>query len=257
MGRTQLSSREIGSIQRNDFDVSTAGQAVITKAIAASGITAASTGIDTGTGDVTLTNNLITGISGGQTIIGGTASGNNLTLSSTADATKGKILFGNSAYDEVNNRLGIGIASPGFTLDVEASVCNAFFRSSDASQYSEMRMDTTTGYALFNRIYGLTNVGTHAGVNRASGAAFMCSGLNMYFGSSAATDIPIYFGTTAIAYMLIQNTGLSVSGVISNSLAPIDNATIPAGNSGTSVRSFKVVSGKKLTIRSAGRFRIL
>ena len=46
-----------------------------------------------------------------------TASGT-LTLASTSNATKGKILFGTSAYDEVNNRLGIGTASPGVTLDI-------------------------------------------------------------------------------------------------------------------------------------------
>ncbi|CAF0728860.1 unnamed protein product [Rotaria sordida] len=66
----------------------------------------------------TITANLSTGVLGGQSAIGGTASGNNLTLSSTSHATKGKILFGTSAYDEVNNRLGIGKSSPGYTLDV-------------------------------------------------------------------------------------------------------------------------------------------
>lgn len=55
----------------------------------------------------TITNNLSTGISGGQSVIGGTASGENLTLSSTSNATKGSILLGTSAYDEVNNRFGI------------------------------------------------------------------------------------------------------------------------------------------------------
>ena len=60
----------------------------------------------------TITNNLSTGVAGGQSVIGGTASGNDLTLSSTAHATKGKIIFGTSAYDEANNRLGIGTVSP-------------------------------------------------------------------------------------------------------------------------------------------------
>lgn len=60
----------------------------------------------------TITNNLSTGVSGGQSVIGGTASGNSLTLSSTSNATKGKILFGTSAYDEVNNRLGVTYTSP-------------------------------------------------------------------------------------------------------------------------------------------------
>jgi lysophospholipase L1-like esterase len=57
-------------------------------------------------------NALSTGVTGGQTIIGGTDASDNLTLSSTANATKGKIIFGTSAYDEANNRLGIGTTSP-------------------------------------------------------------------------------------------------------------------------------------------------
>ena len=64
---------------------------------------------------------LLAGRSGGQTLIGGTASGNNLTLQSTSNATKGKILFGTSAYDEVNNRLGIGTASPGQIVELSVA----------------------------------------------------------------------------------------------------------------------------------------
>jgi len=67
----------------------------------------------------TITNNLSTGVAGGQTAIGGTAAGNSLTLSSTTNATKGKILFGNSAYDEVNNRLGLGNTAPDYQFDVK------------------------------------------------------------------------------------------------------------------------------------------
>lgn len=66
----------------------------------------------------TITDKLATGVSGGQSVIGGTASGNNLTLSSTTSGTKGKILFGTSGYDEVNNRLGIGTQSPTTPLTV-------------------------------------------------------------------------------------------------------------------------------------------
>jgi hypothetical protein len=62
---------------------------------------------------------LATGIAGGQTVYGGTASGNNLTLSSTIHATKGKVLFGaNSAYDEVNDRWGVKVLAPSSELDV-------------------------------------------------------------------------------------------------------------------------------------------
>lgn len=73
----------------------------------------------------TITNNLSTGVSGGQSVIGGNASGNNLTLSSTSNATKGKILFGTSAYDEVNDRLGIGTTSPTAVLHIKAGTATA------------------------------------------------------------------------------------------------------------------------------------
>ena len=44
--------------------------------------------------------------------------GKNRRITSTSQAEKGKILFGASAYDEVNDRLGIGTAAPAVALDV-------------------------------------------------------------------------------------------------------------------------------------------
>lgn len=55
---------------------------------------------------------------GGQTLIGGTAAGDDLTLQSTSHATKGTIFLGTlSAYDEVNNRLGLKTTTPARTLE--------------------------------------------------------------------------------------------------------------------------------------------
>jgi hypothetical protein len=64
---------------------------------------------------------ILAGQAGGQTAKGGTAASENLTLMSTAHATKGKILFGTSAYDEVNDRLGIRTASPDYDVHVVAN----------------------------------------------------------------------------------------------------------------------------------------
>lgn len=62
------------------------------------------------------------GVSGGQHLRGGTAAGDNLQISSTANATKGKVLIGSNGtelvVDDVNNRVGIGTAAPNTTLDV-------------------------------------------------------------------------------------------------------------------------------------------
>jgi hypothetical protein len=63
---------------------------------------------------------LLLGRSGGQTLIGGTDSGDDLTLQSTSHITKGSIIFGTSAYDEVNNRLGIG-TTPSYPLHLTTS----------------------------------------------------------------------------------------------------------------------------------------
>jgi hypothetical protein len=60
---------------------------------------------------------------GGQTLRGGTGSGDNLTLLSTSHATKGKVLLGTlSGYDEVNDRLGLGTQSPSAKQHVLGSV---------------------------------------------------------------------------------------------------------------------------------------
>ena len=78
-----------------------------------------STGL-TNTGG-TITNNLSTGIAGSQTLVGSTSASQNLILSSTSNATKGRIYFGTantSVYDELNDRIGVGTGNPLFKLDV-------------------------------------------------------------------------------------------------------------------------------------------
>jgi len=74
----------------------------------------------------TITANLSTGVAGGQSVIGGTAASEILTLSSTTNATKGLIAFGTSAYDEVNNRLGIGTQSPTYDLHMMKGFAKKF-----------------------------------------------------------------------------------------------------------------------------------
>ena len=66
----------------------------------------------------TITSNLSTWISWWQSVIGWTWVSENLTLFSTSNWTKWKILLWTSAYDEVNNRLWLWITVPLATLDV-------------------------------------------------------------------------------------------------------------------------------------------
>jgi len=88
-------------------------------------------------------------------VYGSVASGGDLTLYSTSHATKGKIKFGTSAYDEVNNRLGIGTDAPAHKLDVQGSVAGTTglwsrIKNTDASGYALIgAMNSADDYALF------------------------------------------------------------------------------------------------------------
>jgi hypothetical protein len=56
MPQTQIKSSQLldGGVQREDINISVSGHALITKIIAGNGLTESHTGIDAGTGDVTL-----------------------------------------------------------------------------------------------------------------------------------------------------------------------------------------------------------
>lgn len=131
-------------------------------------------------------------------LVGSTASGGTLTLQSTNHATKGNILFGTSAYDEVNNRLGLGTPTPLTKFDFGTSVPNVgqiISIYTSGTRRSGIGMSSTdTGL----RLYGSSaddvavNLGTLSnsdGVTFASKVAVLASG-NVGVGVTA-------FGTSA------------------------------------------------------------
>lgn len=76
----------------------------------------------------------------GHTLVGNNTSGGDLTLQSTSHATEGKIIFGvagNSVYDEVNDRLGIGITDPAQKFEIG---------SNDNSKRISIYHDNLNGY---------------------------------------------------------------------------------------------------------------
>jgi hypothetical protein len=76
---------------------------------------------------------LLAGRVGNQTLIGGTAAAGTLTLQSTSNVTRGKVLLGTSAYDEVNNRLGVGVSSPATDVEVYGTGGGTRIRLNDTS----------------------------------------------------------------------------------------------------------------------------
>ena len=205
----------------------------------------ASTGLTNTSG--TWTSNLSTGISGGQSVIGGTASGNNLTLSSTSNATKGKILFGNSAYDEVNNRLGIGISSPVVKLHVLtgtyiAPLSDTNYVVQNSGQYVAEYIGTNGAYAGF-LVCG-TGAATQPFVqyyNSSTGKAWtqmMTAGdLNILKGSA--------LGTTLLTLGNNLNVGIAIT-------APTARLHLPAGTATANTAPLKLTTGTNLTTAEVG-----
>ncbi|MCX5234453.1 hypothetical protein OG824_04290 [Streptomyces prunicolor] len=122
----------------------------------------------------------VTGTTSSPTLQGGTASGANLTLNSTSNATKGKILLGaNSAYDEVNKRLGINTTSP--TQMVEVKDGSVYVSTSSAVDPAFATL-SNSGLAFTGSggsVSGLTSVSGLAGSLNVSGSLAVSGGLTV------------------------------------------------------------------------------
>ena len=180
----------------------------------------------------TITSNLSTGIAGSQSVIGGTAASETLTLSSTLNATKGKLLFGTSAYDEVNNRLGIGQLTPTAALHLKAGTATAstaplkFTTGTSLTAVEAGTIEFTTGN------FFLSPSTTRMTFGHGNGAVVS----NLCIGTSQGASLSSGTNNTLIGN---ANFGLS-TGIenvfISNSQFPtsnVSNAVAIGGGSGT------------------------
>ena len=212
-----------------------------------------------------LQNNI--GIAGGTTLIGGIAASENLTLQSTSNATKGKILFGTSGYDEVNNRLGIGNTSPSVALEVgsttvgQSAIINSSLGSNivtngtfttDLTGWTGAGWSQSAGTAVhssgttaltqaaatvtINTVYKLTFDLVYAGTGSLTPS---CGGMTGTAYAASGTTITWYFTATAtIALAFTPTTGFTGS---------IDNVTLQAISEG------KLSIGDNITGVTAGK----
>jgi len=110
MSGTEIKSSQIkdGEVKRADLNTSTTGSAVVTKLVAGTGISFSSTGVDAGTGDVTIT------------AAGGTAAGSTGQVQYNASGS----LAGENTfyYDASTNQLALGNSTPITDLTITKSV---------------------------------------------------------------------------------------------------------------------------------------
>lgn len=83
----------------------------------------------------------------GGVVAGGNDSGDDLTIVSTTDATKGNIFFGAGGvdtFDDVNDRWGLGIAAPAVKLHVESTAVGTYTDILGLTRESIMRVYRTS-----------------------------------------------------------------------------------------------------------------
>lgn len=129
MARTQISGRfiEDQSVERADINTSTTGKSLITKVLVNSPLTINSTGVDSGTGDVTLglnTSTLVTSFNSrtGAVTLSGTDVTNALgfvPISGESDTLDSVLSRGNTTIQQINTG-GYSINNEnGFTGDID------------------------------------------------------------------------------------------------------------------------------------------
>lgn len=171
------------------------------------------------------------------TVRGASTSAGTLTLNSTSNATKGKILLGaSSAYDEANVRLGIGQTTPTVTFDVEgsASAQLALFKRTsltDASPVVQLLAgDTTAGSALALSVVGDTQNRFGAQVDGklswGTGAAGRDTNLYRSTTSTLKTDGSLVVGGRLTGPQVLTATGSGTPQGITSTEADITGATI-------------------------------
>ncbi len=147
-------------------------------------------------------NDLITGKAGGQTIAGGTAASENLTLTSTAHATKGKVYLGAALTVWIDGVVG----NPRFNIDTTGLTTTVPFKVLNGMTLSGIEVQVTgtaaTGYVLRDSAGALQAV-----FGLAAGAADWIAG-------TAAGDSVLIAPTAAGKQFLVRIPVANASGLI-------------------------------------------
>jgi hypothetical protein len=156
------------------------------------------------------------GVAGGQTVNGGTAASENLTIKSTAHATKGFVYIGtSSAFDETNIRLGVGVQAPATTIHALATT-EQLRLGYDATNFSSFTTSSAGGLTI-------------------SPSNGVCAILASIQTAATGTNSDFFVGASTIATQSATNTQYVFAGATTVSFRAgfrgSASPTITAGNS--------------------------
>jgi len=205
----------------------------------------------------------LAGIAGGQTLNGGTAASETLTLRSTAHATKGKILFGTSAYDETNNDLGLGTANPSARLHVVDTIEQqrigydaATYLSMTVSNLGAVTYSATGGQYIFKGVQSTATLGAELVTNGAftsdlsgwtdSGSSWSwVAGTALHTPGSASTlsqNITVTSGNTYYIELTITGRTAGTISVSVGSVSMVDSGSTTTFGSNTTYKKTLVAA---------------
>lgn len=160
---------------------------------------------------------LLAGRSGGQIVPGGTAASEDLTLTSTKHATKDRIFFGSaqtSAYDELNDRIGIGTPSPAMDLTISKTFngdvgMRALNQSTGTSANSRLTASTNTDASRVQLIaFGTSyTAATLYGLPNLTGWQTLSSINSSGLVVGTVPSVPLVLGTSNAERMRIDSNG--------------------------------------------------
>ena len=225
-GSTGVTTTEFAD---NAFKIFDEGDVTKVVAFQASGIATGTTRtLTVPDGDGTLI--LATGLAGGQTLIGGTASGEDLTLQSTAHATKGSIFFGaaqTSFFNEVDESLtltgtitiaGVEVAMNVFSL---ATSMFAIFHSYSTTSSHRARFSLHKSHSATEADVATIDGETlgsfdFAGTDTAPGSQLAAAIIATQDGAATATRVPavLTFGTSDGSAVVAERLRIGKAGAL-------------------------------------------
>lgn len=180
-----------------------------------------------------LSANLSVGVSGGQSAIGGTGSGDSLTLSSSSNGTKGKIVFGSTAQGFIDEtQSATATAGPLLSIGIVNSAANylATFTANKNTINNLVVQNNSTGTAAGAAIFTAGTVGsltmyslssgyTTSGVLVANASAIEGSGGSLIIGTISSNKDTIFVGPGRIEWARFAGTTGALTYKIASTVA--------------------------------------